>query len=79
MVCFPITSLFNTLTKLFLYTAFLKILPFLGDRYNNGSPMLRDRCAVCLSCLTVCNVGALTCGQTVRWTDHNATWYGGTR
>ena len=37
------------------------ICRFLGDLFTKGRPMLSDHCPVCLSCLSVCNVGVLWC------------------
>jgi len=37
-------------------------------------PMLSDRCPVCMSCLSVCDVGVLWSNV---WTDQDETWHAG--
>ena len=52
-------------------------LRFLGDRLYNGSPYAigpLSICPICLSCLSVCDVGVLWPNG---WMDQDETWCGG--
>jgi len=50
--------------------------PFFGDRLENGSPYAVGplSCPVCLSVLSVCDVGVLWQNG---WMDQDETWHGG--